>query len=295
MSTPDSILKSLDVLLARRPHKVYFCGRRTSPPPESYVVNFPRLELPLHGRYEMDLELDGRPTRVALAPGTAVFAAPNCWNCPTWARQVQVVSLLFGKRQTGVSLVTTRGGAQKLEAEKRAVPQPLTGPAEKILSAVLELHESGTPYQAYPELIFGLLHAVRALVAHPDLGRAAHGHGLMEAICVYLQQNYQRTVTRESTAAEFGITPNHLSRLFRKQGSMTFHDYLAYVRVDRAKYLLKSYRMRVEEVAWQCGFADAAHFCRVFKRLTKRTPTDYRTRLASAHAVLEITQTPSRA
>src|SRR5574340_1854367 len=61
MSQPDRILKPLDALLARRPPgKVYFCGRRTSPPPSSYVVNFPRLELPLRGRYELDLELDGR-------------------------------------------------------------------------------------------------------------------------------------------------------------------------------------------------------------------------------------------
>ncbi len=293
MSPPSRILQSLDSLLAHRPlRKVYFCGRRTSPPLFSYVVNFPRLELPLHGRYEMDVELDGRPVRIAPAPGTAVFAAPNCWNAPTWAKPVEILSLLFGKRQTGVSLVRARGGEQKLTAEKLAVPQALTGPAEKILSALLELHESGARYEAFPELVCGLLHAVRALLAQPNLGQGAHGRGLMEELCVFLQQNYQRTVTRESAAAEFGISPNHLSRLFKQQGFMTFHDYLAYVRVDRAKYMLKTYRMRIEEVAWQCGFADSAHFCRVFKRLTKRTPTEYRTSLLGAHAGLAAQPVP---
>src|SRR5512146_2515921 len=111
MHKPDRILSGLDRLLEHRPlRRVYFCGRRTSPPPYSYVVNFPRLELPLRGHYEMDLERDGAATRMALTPGSAVFAAPNCWNLPTWARPVEVISLLFGKRQTGVSLVTAAGG-----------------------------------------------------------------------------------------------------------------------------------------------------------------------------------------
>ena len=285
MTEPAGVLDGLDRLLRRRPpRQVYFCGRRTSPPQYSHVVNFPRLELPLLGRYEMELELEGRPVLIAPGPGAAVVAPPNCWNRPTWARPVQVLSFLFGQRQTGISLVATEGGSARLHAEKLALARPLSGPAEKILAAILDLHGSRNPYQAYPELIHALLHVVRGLLAEPKLVLRSRGRALMEEICVFLQQNYQRPITRETTAAEFGITPNHLSRLFKVQGAMTFRDYLAYVRVDRAKHLLKSYRLRVEEVAGHCGFRDAAYFCRVFKKLARRTPGEYRQATSQATA-----------
>ncbi len=60
--------------------------------------------------------------------------------------------------------------------------------------------------------------------------------------------------------------------MFRTHGSVNFSDYLTYVRIDRAKFLLKIYKLGVEEMAWQCGYRDAGYFCRVFKR----SPGDYR-------------------
>jgi AraC-like DNA-binding protein len=278
MADSSQVLKDLDALLnGHRLRKVLVCGKQTVPPPLSYVVNFPRLELPLSGNHEMRIEIDGRQTLVAPGPGTAVFAPPNCWNEPTWARPARVMSILFGKKQVGISVVTAQGGSMSdLRADKLSLRQPLTGPAERILFAMLELQAGDRPYHAFPELVTGLLHALRAVVTAPAESGKSKGHGMMEEICVFIQQNYRSNVTRDSTAAEFGFTPNHLSRLFKLHGSMTFHDYLAYVRIDRAKYLLKTYRPRVEEVAAQCGFSDSAHFCRVFRRLARCTPSEYR-------------------
>ncbi|HWI58060.1 MAG TPA: helix-turn-helix domain-containing protein, partial [Bacillota bacterium] len=48
------------------------------------------------------------------------------------------------------------------------------------------------------------------------------------------------------------------------------------VRTDRAKHLLRNCRLKLDEVAAQCGYRDAAYFCRVFKRLEKLTPAEYR-------------------
>jgi AraC-like DNA-binding protein len=64
--------------------------------------------------------------------------------------------------------------------------------------------------------------------------------------------------------------------VFRAEGFMRFTDYLAWVRVDRAKYLLKQPDMTLDEVASGCGFNDTAYFCRVFKQRTKKTPGRYR-------------------
>ena len=60
---------------------------------------------------------------------------------------------------------------------------------------------------------------------------------------------------------------------------MTFSNYLTHVRIDRAKHLLYNYDLKLDEIAARCGYYDAPYFCRVFKRLTKTTPAEYRMRV----------------
>src|SRR6478736_6254877 len=100
---PDKLLEDNPV------REVFVCGRALHPPLFSHVVTFPRLEIPLKGVYENQLEQNGQIETLRLEPGSVLFAAPNCWNNPTWKRKVSVLSLLFGKKQLGISLVTARG------------------------------------------------------------------------------------------------------------------------------------------------------------------------------------------
>src|SRR6185369_14424520 len=102
------------------------------------------------------------------------------------------------------------------------------------------------------------------------------GQGFFERVCVYLQGNYANEVSRDSVAREFNVSPNHLSRVFQKHGHMRFIDYLTCVRIARAKYLLCHYDLKLEDIAIRSGFRDAPYFCRVFKRLAKTTPLEYR-------------------
>ncbi len=99
-----------------------------------------------------------------------------------------------------------------------------------------------------------------------------------ETLCLYVQENFQHELTRESVAQRFEIAPAHVSRLFRREGLMRFSDYVNLVRMNRAKFILANYRIPLKEVAASCGYADVAYFCRVFKRFAKTTPGQYRDR-----------------
>ncbi len=93
----------------------------------------------------------------------------------------------------------------------------------------------------------------------------------------------QANITRDSVAAYFRLSSNHISRLFKKEGAISFNDYVNYTRVNRAKALLREYRQSVDEVATACGYSEASYFCRVLKKFTKTTPSAYRQRpVASA-------------
>jgi len=257
--------------------RVFVCGRKAEPPVLSHAVNFPRLELPLAGCYENQIELGGRLTTVRLKPGDALFAPPNCWNLPTWRQPVRLMSVLFGKKQLGISIVTSRNPDKpRLMAQKFSQPRPLTGPVPKILEAILELQSAGGSAGPFAELARALLHCLGESYQVPASLETCPAKSLLEEACVYLQSNYQYEVTRESLAQQFGISPNYLSRIFQVQGHMTFSNYLMHVRTDRAKYLLRSYNLKLDDIAARCGYRDTAYFCRVFKKLTKLTPAEYR-------------------
>jgi AraC-like DNA-binding protein len=278
MQIPTSLDHWLEHCLVKRPIRdVFVCGQKTHPPLFSHVVTFPRLEIPLNGDYENEIEQDGGTSTVHLRPGTALFAAPNCWNLPTWRLKVGLISLLFGKKHIGVSHVIGRGlGRPQMVAEKFSIAFPATGPLPCILEAMSELQTVGKPREAFADLSLALVRIVRDLFQHPETRVVNRSQSLLESICVYLQNHYQYDVARDFVAQQFGITPNHLSRLFQTHGSMTFSSYLTHVRVNRSKHLLANYNLKLDDIAIRCGFRDTPYFCRVFKRLTKGTPAAYR-------------------
>lgn len=63
---------------------------------------------------------------------------------------------------------------------------------------------------------------------------------------------------------------------FKKRGAIGFNEYLNHTRLEHAKTLLKGYDLKVKEVAHACGFVDSNYFCRLFRKNTERSPSEYR-------------------
>jgi AraC-like DNA-binding protein len=69
--------------------------------------------------------------------------------------------------------------------------------------------------------------------------------------------------------------------MFRKITGINFTDYLARLRIERAKNLLLNPNLRISEIAFEVGFQSLTHFNRVFKRVLGQSPTDYRLQLSA--------------
>ncbi|WP_419239774.1 helix-turn-helix transcriptional regulator [Photobacterium leiognathi] len=273
-------LNLIDSILEEREsfNHIWFANDHTTPPQFSYQVNFPRLELVLKGEYVNQLE-DGEHgiCDVNLMLGDALYIPPNCWNKPHWETECSVLSLLFGKRQIGFSLVSkSKDNPNFFDVQKYSI-QAATGHAiDPILSALNMLAKEPTKKPMDEHLLLALLSYSRSMLNTPDRVKKNRCEDLYQGICIYIQENFHRAISRESIAHRFNITPNHLSRLFRQQGHMRLADYICWVRLERAKFMLKKYNFRLAEVATRCGFQDMNYFCRVFKNKTGRTPTEYR-------------------
>lgn len=273
----------LEALLSEREsfNKVWFAGDKVTPPSCCYQVNFPRLELVISGEYLNQIEdPDVGITEVKIMAGDALYIPPNCWNKPDWSEDCSVLSLLFGRRQVGFSLVSKRKGEEGFYDVQKYSIQTRTGHAiDNILEALNALAREPNKKQIDEYLLLALLSYSKSMLGEPNetISPKKRSEDLYQGICIYIQENFHRSIDRSNIASRFNISPNHLSRMFRQQGHMTLADYITWVRIERAKFMLKKYTFRLTEVATRCGFQDVNYFYRVFKNKTSYTPSDYRT------------------
>jgi len=271
-----------EYLRATRIRHVHFCDGTTAPPALAYVTNFPRLSIPLAGCHTMQVAQNGRTETIKPTRGHAVFVPDHAWNKPDWQGHVEVLTLLFGVKQIGVSLVRHKGETQVPSAAlKASMDGGYDVPTHSILASLMVLaadHSKGPLARLLTE---SLLHACLRLLKSPQKQRPRKAIRTYESLCLYVQENFQSPISRENVAQHFGLAPNHISRLFRKEGFMRFNDYLNMVRVNRAKFMLQNYSMTLKEIASNCCYSDAAYFCRIFKKICKVTPTEYRARRIS--------------
>jgi AraC-like DNA-binding protein len=264
-------------LQRQRIQKVLACGHRLNPPLFSHVVNFPRVEIPLYGEYHNQIESDGKIVKVVLEPGSALYAGPSCWNLPEWRPGLELLSIFFGRSRLNISLVSARAkNYPQLASQKFSLPRPISGPIPPLLIALAELAAEDEAGPALADVVRALVQCVENLLKEPEIRTEGRAQTLLEEIRVFLQSHYQYDITRDSVAAQFGVTPNHLSRLFKTHGRMTFTSYLTHVRIDRAKHLLRNDTLKLDDIATRCGYHDTPYFWHVFKRMTKTTPMAYR-------------------
>ncbi len=88
----------------------------------------------------------------------------------------------------------------------------------------------------------------------------------------------QEEVSLGQVAKLVNVSANYFSELFRKTTGIRFVDYVARVRVEKAKNLLLNPRARISEVAFDVGFKSLSQFNRSFKRFAGEAPTEYRAR-----------------
>jgi AraC-like DNA-binding protein len=264
-------------LRAKCLRQVYFAEDGAVPPTLAYLTHFPRLSVVLDGCHPTELVQGGSVTILRLSRGQALFVPANAWNKPEWSAPVLVMTFLFGARQIGISLVRHDGQTgDPTDALKTTLHGSYDRLTHGILNALCALAAEGPQDPLHRLLTESLLRACLRLLQASSPERPRKAVRTYEDICLYVQENFQSPLTREGVAHTFGLAPNHVSRLFRQEGFVRFNDYLNLVRVSRAKYFLRKFGMPLKEVAASCGYPAPAYFCRVFKKITRLTPTEYR-------------------
>ena len=88
----------------------------------------------------------------------------------------------------------------------------------------------------------------------------------IEQAVAYIRENFASDITLSSLAKRFSVSPEHFSRMFKKETGLGFSKYLNSLRLQHAEQLLKSEsRQSITDVAQICGFEDSNYFSKKFK------------------------------
>ena len=126
-------------------------------------------------------------------------------------------------------------------------------------------------YDAFVDDVVSIFMTFRSDTKNPD--RYAQ---LADSVEEYLIQNYNKNITNNLLAKEFGFVPSYISRIFKRQKGASPNEYLTHYRMELAKKLiLENPDMRVKDVADKVGFKEAYYFSKTFKRETGMWPTEF--------------------
>ncbi len=97
----------------------------------------------------------------------------------------------------------------------------------------------------------------------------------MIEIMNYVQANYI-DITLDDLSEKFFLSKPYLSKYIKEKSGMTFGELVKKVRMKKARALLKSSNMTVENIALTVGYQNVEHFNRLFKKTYDMTPMQFR-------------------
>ncbi|MBN2222085.1 MAG: AraC family transcriptional regulator [Vallitaleaceae bacterium] len=100
----------------------------------------------------------------------------------------------------------------------------------------------------------------------------------LSEIFIYMHAHFAEIESIQDIASNFYLSPNYLSRLFKKESGLTVMEYLMQIRLAQACYLLSKSDTKIKDIATSCGFKDTDYFFRIFKKKKGLTPKAFRAR-----------------
>ena len=99
------------------------------------------------------------------------------------------------------------------------------------------------------------------------------GNRIIKQAVAFIRENFASDITLSSLAKRFSVSPEHFSRMFKKETGLGFSKYLNSLRLQYAEHLLRSSDMQnITQIAEICGFEDSNYFSKKFKEVYGVSP-----------------------
>jgi two-component system, response regulator YesN len=101
--------------------------------------------------------------------------------------------------------------------------------------------------------------------------------GIIPNVLKYLNSNYFENITLDDAAKSVNLSYHYFSKVFKDEVGKNFVDYLTDLRIEKSMNFLENNRLSIKEVCHKIGYNDPNYYCKIFKKVTGMTPTEYRT------------------
>ncbi len=99
---------------------------------------------------------------------------------------------------------------------------------------------------------------------------------MIDNVIAEIRAHYTEDISLTSLAAKYSVSTGHLSKIIKEHLQVNFSDYIASLRMQRAKELLANESLSIERIAGIVGYDDYFYFTKVFKKVEGISPSKYR-------------------
>ena len=92
----------------------------------------------------------------------------------------------------------------------------------------------------------------------------------------YINENYNRNISREGLASKLNLNPDNLGRYFKIYTGEKINDYVNRLRIEEAAKKMSDSDDNIVDIAFAVGFENISTFNRAFFKIKKETPTKFR-------------------
>ena len=99
---------------------------------------------------------------------------------------------------------------------------------------------------------------------------------MIDNVIADMREHYMEDISLTSLAAKYNVSMGSLSKMIKDRLQLNFSDYIAALRIQRAKELLSDESLSIQEIAEIVGYNDYFYFTKVFKKIEGISPSKYR-------------------
>lgn len=99
---------------------------------------------------------------------------------------------------------------------------------------------------------------------------------VIDDLLKFISTNFGSRLTLDYLAAYAHLSPEYLSRYFKRRTGMNISDYITRVRIDKAKYRLRTNNWAINDICEYCGYQSISAFQKAFKKAVGMSAGEYR-------------------
>jgi AraC-like DNA-binding protein len=107
---------------------------------------------------------------------------------------------------------------------------------------------------------------------------------LFNEIVKNIQDNLYENISVANICETYSLSRSTLQRLFKRHCNLSITEYISYLRIERAKEMIRLQNLNFTQIAAALGYSSVHYFSRQFKQISGMNPSEYAT---SIKAILE--------